>query len=165
MSLIALIRFVFGAGPAASSRQPHALLSPLLDQGTSASAPFYLSAIARQTQQCSALTALPDPESGCTDPSRTSSATHDSHCDGERSETDEKAEVLFPLLEHRRCDPRLISDATIGLSDGLTVPFALSAGLSALGNTKVVIFGGMAELIAGAISMGLGVYLGARSEA
>ncbi|KAG9235660.1 VIT family-domain-containing protein [Amylocarpus encephaloides] len=64
-----------------------------------------------------------------------------------------------------RIDPRTISDATIGLSDGLTVPFALTAGLSALGNTKVVVFGGLAELIAGAISMGLGGYLGAKSEA
>ncbi|KAH8897013.1 putative calcium transporter [Thozetella sp. PMI_491] len=64
-----------------------------------------------------------------------------------------------------RIDPRIISDATIGLSDGLTVPFALTAGLSALGNTRVVIFGGLAELIAGAISMGLGGYLGAKSEA
>jgi len=59
---------------------------------------------------------------------------------------------------------RVLSDATIGLSDGLTVPFALTAGLSALGNTRVVIFGGLAELIAGAISMGLGGYLGAKSE-
>jgi len=60
---------------------------------------------------------------------------------------------------------RLISDATIGLSDGLTVPFALTAGLSALGSSKVVVYGGLAELIAGAISMGLGGYLGAQSEA
>ena len=59
---------------------------------------------------------------------------------------------------------RVIADATIGLSDGLTVPFALTAGLSALGSTRVVIFGGLAELIAGAISMGLGGYLGAKSE-
>lgn len=59
---------------------------------------------------------------------------------------------------------RIVSDATIGLSDGLTVPFALTAGLSALGSTKMVIFGGLAELIAGAISMGLGGYLGAKSE-
>lgn len=64
-----------------------------------------------------------------------------------------------------KVDARVISDATIGLSDGLTVPFALTAGLSALGNTKVVIYGGFAELIAGAISMGLGGYLGAKSEA
>ena len=63
-----------------------------------------------------------------------------------------------------RIDARVISDATIGLSDGLTVPFALTAGLSALGNTRVVIYGGFAELIAGAISMGLGGYLGANSE-
>lgn len=64
-----------------------------------------------------------------------------------------------------RLTARLISDATIGLSDGLTVPFALTAGLSALGETKVVVFGGLAELIAGAISMGLGGYLGAKAEA
>lgn len=63
-----------------------------------------------------------------------------------------------------RIDPRVISDATIGLSDGLTVPFALTAGLSALGDTRVVIYGGFAELIAGALSMGLGGYLGAKSE-
>jgi len=64
-----------------------------------------------------------------------------------------------------KVDARIISDATIGLSDGLTVPFALTAGLSALGSTRVVIYGGLAELIAGAISMGLGGYLGAKSEA
>lgn len=45
------------------------------------------------------------------------------------------------------------------------MPFALTAGLSALGNTKVVVYGGLAELIAGAISMGVGGYLGAKSEA
>lgn len=61
-------------------------------------------------------------------------------------------------------DARVISDAIIGLSDGLTVPFALTAGLSALGDSRVVILGGVAELIAGAISMGLGGYLGAKSE-
>jgi VIT1/CCC1 family predicted Fe2+/Mn2+ transporter len=64
-----------------------------------------------------------------------------------------------------RINPRIISDAILGLSDGLTVPFALSAGLSALGDTKVVVLGGLAELAAGAISMGLGGYVGAKSEA
>ncbi|KAI9697490.1 MAG: hypothetical protein M1820_007825 [Bogoriella megaspora] len=64
-----------------------------------------------------------------------------------------------------RIDPRIISDATIGLSDGLTVPFALTAGLSALGDTNVVIFGGLAELAAGAISMGLGGFLAGKGEA
>ena len=63
-----------------------------------------------------------------------------------------------------KINARVISDAIIGLSDGLTVPFALTAGLSALGDAKVVIYGGLAELIAGAISMGLGGYLGAKSE-
>ncbi|CCE62362.1 hypothetical protein TPHA_0C02070 [Tetrapisispora phaffii CBS 4417] len=61
-------------------------------------------------------------------------------------------------------DPRVISDLIIGLSDGLTVPFALTAGLSSLGDSKLVITGGFAELISGTISMGLGGYLGAKSE-
>ncbi|KAF2496993.1 hypothetical protein BU16DRAFT_345786 [Lophium mytilinum] len=76
-------------------------------------------------------------------------------------------------LDHRRhslsilgwlSDARVVSDATIGLSDGLTVPFALSAGLSTLGSSKIVIFAGLAELIAGAISMGLGAWLAASGE-
>lgn len=61
-------------------------------------------------------------------------------------------------------DPRVMSDLIIGLSDGLTVPFALTAGLSSLGDTQLVITGGMAELVSGAISMGLGGYLAAKSE-
>jgi len=84
--------------------------------------------------------------------------------DVESQSTDSKTEKARSRNGFR-VDARVISDATIGLSDGLTVPFALTAGLSALGNTKVVIFGGFAELIAGAISMGLGGYLGAKSEA
>lgn len=63
-----------------------------------------------------------------------------------------------------KVDPRIMSDLVIGLSDGLTVPFALTAGLSSLGDSKLVITGGLAELISGAISMGLGGYLGAKSE-
>ncbi|KAG7193720.1 uncharacterized protein KQ657_000410 [Scheffersomyces spartinae] len=64
----------------------------------------------------------------------------------------------------QRFDPRVMSDIIIGLSDGLTVPFALTAGLSSLGSSKLVITGGMAELVSGAISMGLGGYLAAKSE-
>ena len=60
---------------------------------------------------------------------------------------------------------RMISDAIIGLSDGLTVPFALTAGLATIGDVRLVVLGGVAELVAGALSMGLGGWLGARSEA
>lgn len=63
-----------------------------------------------------------------------------------------------------RPTPRMISDAIIGLSDGMTVPFALTAGLSSLGNTRIVVLGGIAELIAGMISMGVGGALGAKAE-
>lgn len=61
--------------------------------------------------------------------------------------------------------PRHLSNLTLGLSDGLTVPFALTAGLSTLHSTRLVIIAGLAELIAGALSMGLGGYLGAAGEA
>ena len=69
-----------------------------------------------------------------------------------------------PKSKGLKINRRTISDAILGLSDGLTVPFALSAGLSSLGTTRIVILGGLAELVAGAISMGLGGFLGARSE-
>lgn len=52
----------------------------------------------------------------------------------------------------------------IGLSDGLTVPFALTAGLSGLGTSRIVVVGGLAELIAGAISMGIGGFLASQAE-
>ncbi|KAF8752372.1 VIT family [Rhizoctonia solani] len=52
----------------------------------------------------------------------------------------------------------------IGLSDGLTVPFALTAGLSSIGNSRLVVIGGIAELIAGAISMGVGGFLASQAE-
>jgi hypothetical protein len=58
----------------------------------------------------------------------------------------------------------ILRDVIIGFSDGLTVPFALTAGLSSLGSTKIVIMGGLAELFSGMISMGLGAYLAADTE-
>jgi VIT1/CCC1 family predicted Fe2+/Mn2+ transporter len=54
--------------------------------------------------------------------------------------------------------------SVIGLSDGLTVPFALTAGLSSLGESKYVVLAGVAELIAGCISMGIGGFLASQSE-
>ncbi|KAH8205141.1 hypothetical protein TruAng_000706 [Truncatella angustata] len=59
----------------------------------------------------------------------------------------------------------MIRDIIIGFADGLTVPFALTAGLSSLGSTKLVVMGGLAELFSGCISMGLGAYLAASTEA
>src|ERR1700761_7100674 len=59
-----------------------------------------------------------------------------------------------------------IRDIVIGLSDGLTVPFALAAGLSgAVGSTKIIVLAGLAEIAAGSIAMGLGGYLAARGDA
>ncbi|KAM7212143.1 VIT family domain containing protein [Rhypophila decipiens] len=66
--------------------------------------------------------------------------------------------------QHSTNHNEIIRDVIIGFSDGLTVPFALTAGLSSLGNTRLVIMGGLAELFSGMISMGLGAYLAAASE-
>ncbi len=64
---------------------------------------------------------------------------------------------LFPRSSTiNQIKPTYIFNSVIGLSDGLTVPFALTAGLSSLGESKLVVLGGVAELIAGAISMGVG---------
>jgi VIT1/CCC1 family predicted Fe2+/Mn2+ transporter len=60
----------------------------------------------------------------------------------------------------------MVRDIVIGMADGLTVPFALAAGLSgAVGSTRVVITAGLAEIAAGSIAMGLGGYLAARTDA
>jgi VIT1/CCC1 family predicted Fe2+/Mn2+ transporter len=59
-----------------------------------------------------------------------------------------------------------VRDIVIGMSDGLTVPFALAAGLSgAVDSTHLIIAAGVAEVAAGAIAMGLGGYLAARTDA
>jgi VIT1/CCC1 family predicted Fe2+/Mn2+ transporter len=59
-----------------------------------------------------------------------------------------------------------VRDLVIGMSDGLTVPFALAAGLSgAVDNTSIIVTAGLAEIAAGSIAMGLGGYLAARSDA
>lgn len=59
----------------------------------------------------------------------------------------------------------LVRDIVIGMSDGLTVPFALAAGLSgAVTDTGIVVTAGIAEVIAGSIAMGLGGYLAGKTE-
>ena len=58
-----------------------------------------------------------------------------------------------------------ITDIVIGMSDGLTVPFALAAGLSgAVQHNSIVITAGIAEIVAGSIAMGLGGYLAGKTE-
>ena len=60
----------------------------------------------------------------------------------------------------------VVRDVVIGLSDGLTVPFALAAGLSGVvASAHIVVLAGLAEIAAGSIAMGLGGYLAARGDA
>ena len=71
-----------------------------------------------------------------------------------------------PHIERHFTASDTVRDIVIGMSDGLTVPFALAAGLSgAAVATRVVVTAGIAEISAGAIAMGLGGYLAARSDA
>src|SRR4051812_7377294 len=68
--------------------------------------------------------------------------------------------------EHHFTASELVRDIVIGMSDGLTVPFALAAGLSGTDvATTLVVTAGLAEVAAGSIAMGLGGYLAARSDA
>ena len=60
----------------------------------------------------------------------------------------------------------LVRDIVIGMADGLTVPFALAAGLTgAVSVTKLIVLAGLAEIAAGSIAMGLGGYLAAKGDA
>jgi VIT1/CCC1 family predicted Fe2+/Mn2+ transporter len=70
-----------------------------------------------------------------------------------------------PHIEKHFTGNESIRDIVIGMSDGLTVPFALAAGLSgAAATSSIIVTAGMAEIAAGAIAMGLGGYLAARSD-
>ena len=61
--------------------------------------------------------------------------------------------------------PAFIRDVIIGLSDGITVPFALTAGISgAVDSNTIIITAGLAEICAGAIAMGLGGFLAGKTE-
>jgi VIT1/CCC1 family predicted Fe2+/Mn2+ transporter len=72
---------------------------------------------------------------------------------------------LTPHVEHHFTASAVVRDIVIGMSDGLTVPFALAAGVSgAIDSTTVVVTAGVAEIAAGAIPMGLGGYLAGKSD-
>jgi vacuolar iron transporter family protein len=85
------------------------------------------------------------------------------------------SEVARPPMHHHDRTPHVeghfestetVRDIVIGLSDGLTVPFALAAGLSgAVASSHIVVLAGLAEIAAGSIAMGLGGYLAARGDA
>ena len=71
-----------------------------------------------------------------------------------------------PHIEKHFTAGDVVRDVVIGMSDGLTVPFALAAGISgAIDNSRIVVVAGLAEIAAGSIAMGLGGYLAARSDA
>src|SRR6187397_2214367 len=70
-----------------------------------------------------------------------------------------------PHVEKHFTASESVRDIVIGMSDGLTVPFALAAGLSgAIDSTTIVVIAGLAEIAAGSIAMGLGGYLAARTD-
>jgi len=71
-----------------------------------------------------------------------------------------------PHLERHFTASAIVRDVVIGMSDGLTVPFALAAGLSgAVTSSGIIVTAGLAEIAAGSIAMGLGGYLAAKGDA
>ena len=71
-----------------------------------------------------------------------------------------------PHIERHFRASDTIRDIVIGMSDGLTVPFALAAGLSgAVTSSHLITTAGLAEIAAGSIAMGLGGFLAARGDA
>jgi VIT1/CCC1 family predicted Fe2+/Mn2+ transporter len=71
-----------------------------------------------------------------------------------------------PHIEKHFTAGNVVRDIVIGMSDGLTVPFALAAGLTgAIASSHIILTAGFAEIAAGSIAMGLGGYLAARSDA
>ena len=72
-----------------------------------------------------------------------------------------------PHIERHFTAGDTVRDIVIGMSDGLTVPFALAAGLtgSASITSGIIVTAGLAEIAAGSIAMGLGGYLAAKSDA
>ena len=72
---------------------------------------------------------------------------------------------ITPHVEKHFTGSESVRDVVIGMADGLTVPFALAAGLSAaVTSTHIIVTAGLAEVAAGAIAMGLGGYLAARTD-
>ena len=71
-----------------------------------------------------------------------------------------------PHIERHFTASAIVRDVVIGMADGLTVPFALAAGLSgAVQQAGIIVTAGLAEIAAGSIAMGLGGYLAAKSDA
>jgi len=71
-----------------------------------------------------------------------------------------------PHIERHFMASDVVRDIVIGMADGLTVPFALAAGLTgAIKNPAIIVTAGLAEIAAGSIAMGLGGYMAAKSDA
>jgi vacuolar iron transporter family protein len=71
-----------------------------------------------------------------------------------------------PHVESHFTASEFVRDIVIGMADGLTVPFALAAGLSGADTTtRIIVVAGLAEIAAGSIAMGLGGYLAAKNDA
>src|SRR5947207_3586719 len=80
-------------------------------------------------------------------------------------EIEENLMPQTPHIERHFTGSETVKDIVIGMADGLTVPFALAAGLSgAIETTGIIVTAGLAEIAAGSIAMGLGGYMAAKSD-
>lgn len=118
---------------------------------TEAAGPSYASTSSGPSQPLPVAVAQPNPPlDGCGKPSNDSQAI----C----------CQALKAADQTSWLSPDVARDIIIGLSDGLTVPFALTAGLSGTNSSRIVVLAGLAELVSGAISMGVGGFLSAQAE-
>jgi len=101
-----------------------------------------------------------------TNPALSDYHCHQGHDDAAATlSADGMSDVHTPHVEQHFTGSATVRDIVIGMSDGLTVPFALAAGLAgAVSNHWLVVIAGLSEISAGAIAMGLGGYLAARSD-
>ncbi|GAA5918232.1 hypothetical protein JCM1841_005319 [Sporobolomyces salmonicolor] len=103
-------------------------------------------------------------DAGAQTPGGSSEVPLSAKCDQHNRERTVCCRELKGDDERSLIDPDIVRDVIIGLADGLTVPFALTAGLSSLGSSRLVYVAGVAELVSGALSMGVGGYLSAQAE-
>ncbi|KAJ3268060.1 hypothetical protein HDV01_003501 [Terramyces sp. JEL0728] len=109
------------------------------------------------------LQSFPISENSTPDSTPQGSST-DLHEDQVQLLISDRASVCPSHAEPHFGSAEVIRDVIVGLSDGLTVPFALAAGLATLDSSRIVLTAGVAEVVAGSISMALGGFLAGLSE-
>lgn len=154
------------AGPFSTSKSGASVKLPSKTTTKSESTPLLWSTTAAEASNPNYQAASQESNGAASSSASTLSANHE--CPSSEAQQHDPSFVccrdVVAADERTLIDPDFARDCIVGLSDGLTVPFALTAGLSSTGSTKLVVLAGLAELVSGAISMGIGGFLSAQAE-